>query len=307
MGNYMLHLAQEENIILGAGAVNRLIASRNADAALLYLCLARRGAAEPDKLKAELGWGERQFSAAESALRSMGLVGPAAPEPRPVPAVNAPAMPGETTAPEYSREDIMDKLDSDSSFAALLREVERKLGRLSEPSLRKLLGLYDFLGLPADVIFLLVNYCAERKEEQFGAGKPPTMREVEKEGYLWARLELFTFAAADAYLKKKRETRSRFPDYMNVLGFGGRSAVQSEENNLRARADMGFPPEKVAIAYDKTMFKCHEFKWPYCNGILKRWHEKGLHTPQVVRAESAAPPTAKASADEDAWMDEFIQ
>ena len=201
----------------------------------------------------------------------------------------------------------MDKLDSDSSFAALLREVERKLGRLSEPSLRKLLGLYDFLGLPADVIFLLVNYCAERKEEQFGAGKPPTMREVEKEGYLWARLELFSFAAADAYLRKRRETRGRFPDYMRVLGLGERSAVQSEEKYLSAWAEMGFPPETVAIAYDKTMFKCHEFKWPYCNGILKRWHEKGLHSPEEVRSENAALPKVKPAADEDAWMDEFIQ
>ena len=307
MGNYMLHLAQEENIILGAGAVNRLIASRNADAALLYLCLARKGAAEPGKLRAELDWSESRFSAAENALRHMKLVGPATPESSPAPVANPPAAPEETTAPEYSREDIMDKLDSDSSFAGLLREVERKLGRLSEPSLRKLLGLYDFLGLPADVIFLLVNYCAERKEEQFGAGKPPTMREVEKEGYLWARLELFSFAAADAYLRKRRETRGRFPEYMRVLGLGERSAVQSEEKYLSAWAEMGFPPETVAIAYDKTMFKCHEFKWPYCNGILKRWHEKGLHSPEEVRSENAAPPKAKPAADEDAWMDEFIQ
>ena len=47
---------------------------------------------------------------------------------------------------------------------------------------------------------------------------------------------------------------------------------------------MGFSPEAVALAYDKTVLKCHELKWPYCNGILKRWHEAGLHTIEEIRA-----------------------
>ena len=50
---------------------------------------------------------------------------------------------------------------------------------------------------------------------------------------------------------------------------------------------MGFPAETVAEAYDRTILHCHEFRWPYCNGILKRWHEKGLHTLAEVRAENA--------------------
>ena len=42
-------------------------------------------------------------------------------------------------------------------------------------------------------------------------------------------------------------------------------------------------PEAVAIAYDKTVLKCHELKWPYCNGILKKWHQAGLHTAEEIR------------------------
>ena len=307
MSDYLLHLAQEENIVLGAGAVRRLIEWRNGDAALLYLCLARSGAAEPEKLRAELDWNEARFAAAESALRSMGLVGPMVPQ-RPSAPQNtgSPAQepPPENATPDYSREDVMNKLESDASFAALLREVERKLGRLSDPSVRKLLGLYDYLGLPADVIFLLVNYCVEHKAAQFGEGHLPTMREVEKEGYDWAKRELFSSAAADAYLKRQREKRSRFPEYMAALNLGERAAVSSEEKYLSAWSDMGFPPDTVAIAYDKTMLKCHEFKWPYCNGILKRWHEKGLHTPDEVRAENTPRKTAKA-VDRDAWMNDY--
>lgn len=325
MGDYVLHLKQEENITLGAGAVRRLIDAGNGDAALLYLCLARRGSSEPDKLRAELRWSEARFEEGAQALRAMGLIsapdaadtqqdeqrasgkaGAAATPPAGRAAQPAP----ETALPDYSREDVMGKLESDASFASLLREVERKLGRLSDPSVRKLLGLYDYLGLPPDVIFLLVNYCAERKAEQFGAGRLPTMRDIEREGYAWARRELYSTAAADAFLRGERKKRRAFSEYMTALGLGGRAAAPSEERYLSAWAEMGFPAETVAIAYDKTMLRCHELKWPYCNGILKRWHEKGLHTPAEVNAESAAPRAKSGGAPRDGagrndWMKDY--
>ncbi len=307
VSEYTLHLKREENITLGAGAVRRLIEGRNGDAALLYLCLARRGASQPEQLRAELAWSEAEFAAAERALRDMGLIGPSE-------EVDAPQAPQtqkpvqrepESTMPEYSRDDVAQKLESDAAFAAVLREVERKLGRLSDPSVRKLLGLYDFLGLPADVLLLLVNYCIERRAEQFGEGRLPTMSEIEKEAYRWARLELFSFAAADAYLQRERRKRDGYPAYLSAIGIKNRVAVPSEEKYLSAWSEMGFPPETVAVAYDRTVLKCGEFKWPYCNGILKRWHEKGLHTPDEVRAENK-PRKADTGKNRNAWMKDYV-
>ena len=40
----------------------------------------------------------------------------------------------------------------------------------------------------------------------------------------------------------------------------------------------------IERAYDKTMLKCKELKWPYMNKILCSWHEKGLHTLEAVNA-----------------------
>ena len=307
MADYVLHLTQEENIVLGAGAVRRLIEGRSGDAALLYLCLARRGSSDPDRLRAELGWSEAQFAAAENTLYSLGLISaPMHPAPA-VPAVATPAPQPEAAMPDYSREDVMNKLESDASFAAVLQEVERKLGRLSDPSVRKLLGLHDHLGLPVDVIFLLVNYCIDRKARQFGQGRLPTMREIEKEGYAWARQELFSTAAADAYIRREKTRRGQFPEYMAALRLGERAPSPGEERYLGAWADMGFPPDTVALAYDKTILKCHELKWPYLNGILKRWHEKGMHTPEEVGAENAPRKAApkQGSGGRNAWMNDY--
>lgn len=300
MAGYVLHLTEEKNILLPAAVVRRLIDGGNGDAALLYLCLLREnGAVTPERLRTLLHWDAARQSAAERALSDMKLIGtPDEPVPAPAPAPDAPA-------PEYSREDIADKLERDATFGHLLREVERKLGALSAPSVGKLLGLYEYLGLPAEVIFLLVNHCVERRAEQYG--RRPTMREIEREGYIWARHEIFTMDAANAYLREESRRRERIPAYMRALGMGDRAAVPGEEKYLTAWAAMGFPPETVAVAYDKTVLHCHEFKWPYCNGILKKWHEKGLHTPDEVRGESAPARKEPPRGDRNAWMDEFVK
>ncbi|MFR0798646.1 MAG: DnaD domain-containing protein [Oscillospiraceae bacterium] len=209
--------------------------------------------------------------------------------------------------PAYSREDVARKLEQDASFSALLREVERKLGPLSTPSVGKLLGLYEDLGLPADVLFLLVNHCIARHAAQYGAGRLPTMRRIEQEGYVWARKGLLSSTSANDYLNALHAREQKYPAYMAVLQLGERKPSPSEEKYLAAWVDMGFPAETVALAYDKTVLRCHEFKWAYCNGILKRWHEKGLHTPAETAAENAAPKKEeKPSGGKNDWMKQYL-
>ena len=137
MAGYVLHLSTEENITLSSATVKRLIAGGSGDAALLYLAILHaRGAADSGKLARELKWDETRLRAAEQALYEMKLVG--APEKK----EEAPLPPPQQLSepPEYTREDIARKLEGDGRFACLLREVEHKLGPLSTPSVKKLLG-----------------------------------------------------------------------------------------------------------------------------------------------------------------------
>ena len=73
------------------------------------------------------------------------------------------------------------------------------------PDVGVLLGLNDYLGLPADVIFLLVNHCVERATRKYGEGRRPTLRQIEKDGYAWASRGIDTQRAAVEYLKKYAE------------------------------------------------------------------------------------------------------
>ena len=129
------------------------------------------------------------------------------------------------------------------------------------------------------------------------------MRQIEREGYAWARRGIDSQRAAAEYLRTYARQQEAIPAYMRALGLGDRLPSPSEEKYLAAWQEMGFGPEAVAIAYDKTVLKCHELKWPYCNGILKRWHQAGLHTAEEIQAGDRPggkqqPPQRQA---DDAW------
>ena len=302
MAGVVLHLTEEENIVLSAPVLRRLTGTKNADACLLYLCLKQNGdAMDEEKLRESLSWEKLRFDAAKAALARAELI--RLPEKE---AGKEAPLPAEQP-PQYTQEDVMRRMEGDEAFAQLLREVERRLGPLSTASLKILLELNEYLGLPCDVIYLLVNDCIACNEARFGAGRRPTMREIEKEGYAWARRELFSVQAVDEFLKKEQRRRRLYPDYMAALQMPARTPSPGEEKYIKSWLEMGFPPETVAIAYDKTVLKCHEFKWPYCNGILKKWHEKNLHTPQEVQSETAATGQAaeKKTPGKNAWMKQY--
>ncbi|MDY3984692.1 DnaD domain protein [Dysosmobacter sp.] len=276
MASVLIHTA-DESVTVTAQAAKRLLERGDGDAALLYLALLRHhGNAAPRSLAGELRWDRLRIEAAEKTLRELGLVAPAAEDLPPEPA---------DERPSYGREDIAVRLEKSGEFRTLTAEVERKLGKkLTTPDIGVLLGLQDYLGLPGDVIYLLVCHCAERVQRRFGPGRRPGMKQIEKEGYAWARMGIDTQAEAAAYLKKYAERQEALPRYMRALQLGDRLPSASEEKYLVSWQEMGFSSEAVALAYDKTVLKCHELKWPYCNGILKRWHEAGLHTVEEIQA-----------------------
>ena len=260
----------DESVTLSAATVKRLLDRGDGDAALLYLALLRRHRA----LAGELRWDRGRIEAAETALRELGLVAPA--ETPPAPAEERPV---------YQRADVAERLEHSKAFQALTRQVEVKLGKkLTTPDVGILLGLTDYLGLPEGVVYLLVCHCVERVQRRFGEGRRPGMKQIEKEGYAWARMGIDTQAAADAYLRTYAQRQGVLPQYMKALQLGDRPPAPSEEKYILAWQEMGFGPEAVALAYDKTVLKCHELKWAYCNGILKKWNEAGLHTVEEIQA-----------------------
>ena len=299
MAGYILR-EDQPNIVLPAQQADRLIGRGDGDAALLYLCLLRadRGVTAQE-LQRKLKWSQLRLHAAETALQELGLIDRPPEQKPPEPAQERPV---------YTADDLTDLLTGDAGFRMLVPQTEEKLGkRLKTADLQILAGLYDDLGLPADVIYLLVCHCVTRSEERYGPGRRPTLRQIEKEGYHWAQRGLFDQESASQYLRDWNVRRSAMSRYMQVLGLGDRRPVESEERYIADWMDKGFPPETVALAYDKTVFYKKELNWRYLNGILRRWHENGWHTEEEVRQSDSRKPSRREEKKDDSRIEKYMK
>lgn len=254
-------------------AAERLLRLDSGDAALLYIHLMRRGSVQG------LSWPQARLNDALEQLRSMSMAPAEAMKPEPVQQ--------ELPPPEYATEDITAALSnrSGSNFPALCDEVERRLGKkLSANDLKSLFTLYDHLSLPAEVILLLVGWCTEEMERKYHAGRKPTLPFISKTGFAWARQGVDTMERAEAHIQRLTRLRSREGEVLRLLDIPLRPLVEREKTYIAAWDDMGFDNEAIRMAYEKTVMKKQSMDWGYMNAILRRWHEKGLHTAVAIQS-----------------------
>ena len=285
---------------MSAQAADRLIRLDSGDAALLYLYLL--GHADSQGLK----WPALRIQTAMDQLVANGLAraqsAPVVPDPAPEP------------PPDYAMEDVSAALQAGSAFSTLCDEVERRLGKkLSTNDLKTLYTLYDHLALPPEVILMLVAWCVEEMERKYGPGRRPFLSQIRKEGFIWSRRGIDTMEAAEAHIQKMTAMRGREKDVLRLLDIPARPLVEREKTYIAAWDEMGFDDETIRMAYEKTVMKKQSMDWGYMNGILRRWHEKGLHTaaavqtgdrdPRAIRAGGAVVPAAADQVDQSARED----
>ncbi len=272
-------------LAITAQAADRLLKLDSGDAALLYLHLLRHGGA------AGLQWPQSRLQPALEQLNTQGLAPAQLPAPPEAPIPESPP-------PEYSTEDIAQALaEQTSTFPALVGEVERRLGkRLSAADLKSLYTLYDHLALPAEVILMLTGWCIEETARKYGPGRKPFLSQIRKEGFVWARRGIDTMERAEEHITKLTHLRGREGEVLRLLDIPSRPLVQREKDYIAAWDDLGFDDEAIRMAYERTVLKKQSMDWSYMNGILRRWHEKGLHTAAAVRAGDRDPRPIRAGA-----------
>lgn len=302
-------------VSLPAEAVDRLADNGGGDAALLYLALLRHR--ETEKARKSLRWTDARCAAAFESLVKLGLAQGS------VEAVAAPEEPQEP--PEYQRSDLMNALKHDLSFSGLQEAVEAALDKpLSEADLQSLYLIYDYLSLPAEVIYSLVGWCVAEHERKYGPGRRPRMPAVKKAAFQWKRLGVDTPEAAEEYLRRQQALRGREGEILPLLDIRDRAAVERERQYIAGWVDMGFDNGAIRLAYERTLFRKQSMNWAYMNSILKRWHEAGWHAAAQAEAEDSPPsgrtagkqsiagtpkdvqPSAERVRKNSDWLDQFL-
>lgn len=274
---------------MAAGAADRLIRAGSGDAALLYLWLLRAGGSYRTVGAAgSLGWDAPRCDAAFSLLKKLEL---ADGEPDP------PAPPVPEQPPEYTAADINRELeDKNSPFPALVEEVQKRLGKvLSISDLKSLYAIYDYSGLPPEVILLAVSWSVEEHRRKYGAGRVPRMPQIQREAVRWKERGVDSVEAAEAHLKRLTLLRDRTAQVLALLDIRDRAPVAKEKEYIAGWVDMGFDDEAIRLAYERTIMKKQAMSWPYMDSILKSWHQKGLHTVAQIEAGDSRRPRRPAA------------
>ena len=259
-----------DRIEINQADMRKLLTAASADAALLYLYL--HCGNDPAGVETELHMTGSRLSCAAATLRQLGLW----PEPR-----QSIVFSGER--PAYTENDVMSAMQGSTDFRLLYGEVQRLLGRsLNTEELKILLSFQRYLGLPAEVISVLVCYCKDRARSK-GSLRNPSLRAIEKEAYAWAEMGIDSVEEAAAFIQRQNVRNSRMGKLLQQLQIRGRTLTPAEERYAQSWLDMGFDDEAIAMAYERTCINTGTLKWPYMNSILTRWHDAGLHTADQIR------------------------
>lgn len=279
-----MYTGTDKKNLISPEAADRLIAAHDGDVALLYLHAVRNGGLSAERAAKDLCRTLREIQAAEEKLRRMGILEPgAAPE-------TEEKLPPEEKLPEYTARDIVTRTAEDPAFSAVLQEAARVFGHaLSGTDLKRLFGIYDYLAMPAEVIYLLLHHCSENSR-----GKRLSMRYVEQEAYTWVNREVYTYEQAEEYIARCRRRREAEGAAAELLGISRRSLTASEKKYIGAWLDMGMDSGALTEAFDRTVLKTGKLSWSYMNTILQSWHDNGIHT--LAEAEQRDPRRKSAGA-----------
>ena len=142
-----------QEITLSQEETRKLLSAKSPDTAILYIYL--RSGNDPKDAAAELQMKQAHVDCSLATLRQLGLWQ----------TERKTVIQGDR--PAYSELDVISAADNDRDFRHIYGEVQHQLGRnLNTEEMKILLGFIRYLGLPMEVISMLVSYCKERLRQK---------------------------------------------------------------------------------------------------------------------------------------------
>lgn len=185
--------------------------------------------------------------------------------------------------PSYTMAEIDGVAAKNKAISGLFYQAETVLHKMLTPSDMELLySFVDWLGLPVEVITMLLSY-AEKK------GKT-NRRYLETVAMDWAERGIDTFEAAEAHVMLLESADSMERDIRNILGIYDRALTTTERKYLKLWSeDERINTELIALAYDRTVAHTGKLSFAYMNKILESWVASGFTSVKEVEEGDKAP------------------
>lgn len=221
------------------------------------------------------------------------VTAPAVPEtiPTPVSAVEGEEVkktPRRVTRPkQLNTLEIAERINNADEVRYMLDAAETIFARpLTTPEMGTLVNLYDWDGLPCDVIIMIIQYAVNADK--------CNMSYIEKMAVSWAAEGIDTHEKAEEKVRRLDERNQAWTRISRLFGIDKRppSAAEAEAVS-RWLGEWHFSDEMIREAYDRCVDSTGKIRFQYINKILERWNKQDIRTIEAARADILEKKPAK--------------
>ncbi len=193
--------------------------------------------------------------------------------------------------PSYS--EIAARIDEAPEIASLFEELQIILGKtISYEGQCVFIKLYDYYGLPADVICTLVGYCVSIGKTGFGY--------FSKVGKTWSEQEIDTMDKAMEKIQSLSQISKVWREFCIETGIKNPKPTTVQQSYFEKWLNiLKMSTEMIVLAYEKAVESTGKLNMKYMDSILKRWGEAGYKTPADVQLEDKNKKDAYAAKSGD--------
>ena len=186
-----------------------------------------------------------------------------------------------SSKPDYTNKEIATFAERDD-FHQLLYITQKYLSKtLSSNEVKTIIGFHDWLGLPIDVVELLIEYCVDNDHRN--------MRYIEKVAIDWADNGINTIEKA----KVRTETYQK--SYFVILKAYGITDRSPTPNQIQLMDkwlnDYQFDMSIIIEACERTIAQINKAEMRYTDSILNTWFKESVKTIDDIRQLDAKRPT----------------
>ena len=195
----------------------------------------------------------------------------------PTPPASKPGKRRQVNRPSYTMAEIDAAATQNKAVSGLFYQAETVLGRvLTTADMEMLYSFIDWLGLPVEVVTMLLSYAVKR-------GKT-NRRYLETVAIDWADRGIDTFEAAESYVMDLEAIDSAEHKIRGVLGIYDRALTPTEKKYIKLwTEDSQISMDLIPLAYDRTVARTGKLSWAYMNKILESWASEGITTPEQAK------------------------
>ena len=293
-------------IAVPADVIDKHLASASGIYIKVLLAVIRLNAIDCKKLSKLLAVPESDVTEAVGYWKASGVLGEnsdsqglSKASPAPEKTSKRRAQPIAITPEDISAATVAEQSEHDPQIKFLLCTAECLYGRpLTSTEQKGLVYIHEYMGLPADVIIMAVEYCISIDKPHFNY--------IQKMCAQWADDEINTHTRAEAAIKQLSAYKSREGLVRNAFGIQERALTAANKKYINQWFDDGFDIEMIKIAYERTVDRIDKVSFPYINKILQSWKENGIFTPDDLETKETSRAYQKGQKSDASYnLDEF--